>query len=231
MIVVPRGGELLLVTQDDHARLAAQILELRFLGDFREHPRRAEILFAVREHDNGWREADAVPRVDAGGRPLDFRDGPLALREEVWVRGIERHAASRPYAARLIAEHGMAVHRNREGAAWRELLGRLGVLRRALDERLGGDAAAVAADYRFLEWADAVALAAAGVWTSFESEAGRGQVRDGAICLYPFPFAGPTTFSMACRRVPDRAYSSASDLAETLLDSRWHGVRVRALAW
>jgi len=231
MIVVPRDGELLLVTQDDHARLAAQILELRYLEDFRDHARRAAILYAVREHDNGWREADAVPRVDGAGRPLDFRDVPLALREEVWVRGIERHAERHPYAARLIAEHGIAVHRNRQGAAWSQLLARLESLRQEMDERLGTGGATAGEDYPFLEWADAVALAAAGVWPSFDSEAGRGQLREGVLYLYPFPFAGPTTFSMACRMVPDRAYPSASHLADTLLDSRWREVRVRALPW
>ena len=38
------------------------------------HPRRGELLFAAREHDNGWTEVDAYPTVDPDtGRPYDCR--------------------------------------------------------------------------------------------------------------------------------------------------------------
>ena len=70
MIVVPEGATLLLVTQPDHAHLSGELLSLWRAGGLPENPRRADLLFAAREHDNGWREADAAPRWDAArGRP------------------------------------------------------------------------------------------------------------------------------------------------------------------
>src|SRR5262249_53740757 len=71
--VVDLGRELRLVTQPDHAHLSGELLSLWRADGLPAHPRRAETLFAGREHDNGWREADAAPRWDAAaGRPRDF---------------------------------------------------------------------------------------------------------------------------------------------------------------
>jgi hypothetical protein len=231
MIVVRRGAGLVLVTQSDHAHFAAELLSLWRLEGFPAHPRRDDILFAVREHDNGWREEDAVPRLDAAGRPLDFRQAALPERIEVWQRGIERHAETRPYAARLIAEHALALHRDRAGEDWELFRRSLEELSGELDAMVPGGTATALEDYRYLAWADAAALAAVGVWPEFDSELGRGQLRDSDLHLDPFPFVGVTTFSMACRTVPDRVYGSVLDLASTLAESRWSELRLRGRPW
>ena len=83
MIVATAGHQLQIVTQGDHARFAAELLSLWRADDLPEHPRRDDLLFAVREHDNGWLEADAAPRVDrATGRPHGFETIPIAPRQE-----------------------------------------------------------------------------------------------------------------------------------------------------
>ena len=64
VIVVDKGDLLRVITQPDHARFAAELLSLWRADGLPEHPRREQLLFAVREHDNGWREADAAPWVD-----------------------------------------------------------------------------------------------------------------------------------------------------------------------
>ena len=231
MIVVRRAAELLLVTQPDHAQLAAQLLALRRLGGVANHPRRDDILFAVREHDNGWREADAAPRLDERGRPLDFRDAGAGLRQEVWLRGVRRYAENRPYAALLIAEHALRLHQDRSGNDWPGFLLHISRLQTELAETSSAQEAAVADDYGFLEWADAAALAALGVWPRFSLLLGKGEERAGGLHLEPFPMAGSTHFEIACRRVPDRAYDGIRDLAATLAESRWGTVRVRVLPW
>jgi len=231
MIVVRRPAELLLVTQPDHAQFAAQLLALRRLDGLGDHPRRDDILFAVREHDNGWREADSVPHLDERARPLDFRDVPPGLRQEVWLRGVLRYSESHPHAALLIAEHARRLHQDRSGDGWPGFLLHLDSLRTELAETSGAQEAAVAEDYDFLEWADAAALAALGVWPRFSLRLGRGEERAGALHLEPFPLAGSTHFEIACRRVPDRAYDGIRDLAATLAESRWGTVRVRVLPW
>src|SRR5262245_63540953 len=54
MIIRADGASLLFITQPYHARLAADLLS-HWKG-FADHPRRAALLLAAREHDNGWRE-------------------------------------------------------------------------------------------------------------------------------------------------------------------------------
>src|SRR4029453_3122394 len=232
MIVVRREAGLLLVTQPDHAHFAAQLLALRRQEGRADQGGREDILFAVREHDNGWREADAAPRVDpASKRPLDFRDCPMALRQEVWLRAVNRYAENRPYASLLIAEHAIAIHRDRSGPEWEDFLARLRALQKRIAESAGCQPGALAADYRFLAWADAAALAALGVWPRFEQPLGRGEERAGDLHLDPFPLAGATHFEIACRVVPDRDYSDAGDLAGVLAESRWRTVRVGVAPW
>ena len=88
----------LVITQPEHAGLAGRIMK-HWLGDLAGSPRRAEILVAVNEHDNGWRDVDAAPIVDpATGRLLDFIHAPDHVRQDVWPRGVECLAAT-PYAA------------------------------------------------------------------------------------------------------------------------------------
>ena len=53
MIVFREGDRLRLVTQPDHAAFAADLLSLFRLPDLVDHPRRADLLRAVRLHDNG----------------------------------------------------------------------------------------------------------------------------------------------------------------------------------
>ena len=65
MIVTTAPPGSRLVTQSDHARLAADLLRLFRLPELLEHPRRELLLRAIAEHDNGWWETDAAPRLDA----------------------------------------------------------------------------------------------------------------------------------------------------------------------
>jgi hypothetical protein len=231
MIVVRRDGELLLVTQPDHANFAARLLALRRDDGLAGNPRRDEVLLAVREHDNGWREADAAPRVTEGARPLDFREAPAPLRQEVWLRGVARYAEHQPYAALLIAEHARRLHDGHRGEDWDEFRNRLGQFQEDLQARSGSLAQSLEADYPLLEWADAAALAALGVWPAFKLACGSGENRSDGLHLRPFPLAGSTHFEIACRRIPDRAYESGPDLARTLVESRWGTVRVGVLPW
>ena len=77
------------------------------------------ILLAVAEHDNGWREVDAVPIVDdRAGRILDFVETPDPIKMEVWPRGVERLGGT-PYAAALVAQHALHIYRrHRNDTAW-----------------------------------------------------------------------------------------------------------------
>lgn len=245
MIVVPEESRLLVVSQHDHALLAREVLSLWRADGLPEHPRRDELLFAAREHDNGWREADSAPRVDpATGRPHDFTTVPPDVRIEIWLRGAARYAGRRPRAALLITRHALALHRDRRGEEpWEEeLFAPLDERYEELLEETGADEEAVEADYRFLELADALSLAACGRWTDWTHRNGigeRGGYRfryrpdgrgaAGELLLDPFPLAGATTFRVRCRRIPDRAYRGDADLGGELALAPWEEVRIRLI--
>lgn len=231
------GSALRVVTQNDHAHLAAEVLSLWRAGGLPDHPRRETILLAAREHDNGWREHDAAPRVDpATGRPRDFRTTLDADRREIWHRGVSRHRDSEPAAALLILAHARHLHADHAGdGAWRPLLEAWRGLESELTAALGMDAATLAADYRFIDLSDIVSLALADRWRDAleyrdchlaPRPAGTMGGVD-TLALEPFPLAGATTFSLPCRVVEERAFASDLDLGTALAEARWQRAKVR----
>ena len=248
VIVAVEGGAYRVVTQPDHAHLAGEILSLWRADGMPVNPRRDDIVFAGREHDNGWREADAAPRSGVDGRPVDFLSMPREQRIEIWERGTTRFLERRPYAALLIVRHARELHRDRRrDPAWRELLRRLAARERRLrrEQRAGGRT--VAADYQLLGAADAISLAACAGGTGPLALPGlaaatsggrmsvpdvrlRGRIEDGTVRLAPLPLAGATTFRVPCRRIPLRPYRGDADLGGELAAARWEELRVRLAA-
>ena len=233
MIVRVEAPVAVVVTQADHARLAADLLALLRLPGLADHPRRAELLRAVADHDNGWWEVDAAPRIDpASGRPLGFLAVPAALRREVWRRGVERFAAEFPWGAALTATHLLRL-----SARWApdpEWAAERAELVRRRDELVaasGRDLAGLAADDRWLELADELSLAATTGDGAFVEAAGwRAAVacaRDGIeLALDPFPLAGASRVSLRARRIPDRSWADDGELARALAAARWESLAV-----
>jgi hypothetical protein len=236
MIVYDEGAErdegetLLFITQPDHAHFAGELLTLWREDGLPHHPRRAELLFAGREHDNGWREADAAPRWDAAReRPHDFVSMPRTDRIEIWERGTARFAGSHPYAALLITRHARNLHHDhREEPEWRDFFAYIDELESGLREATGAAEEEVMADYRFLDLADLASLAVCNRWSEpFARHGFQGSFRDGTLHLDPFPLAGATAFTLPCRRIPKRTYRGDADLGGELVAARWEDLRVR----
>lgn len=236
MIVRPLATEWLVVAQADHARLAAEMLALLRLPELVDHPRRAALLRAVAEHDNGWWEEDAAPRLDAAsGGPLDFRRLPEAPRRELWRRAVERHAAADPYVAALVAGHALRLHATLAGAEWEALRAGLATRRDELLAAAGASAGEAAADDRWLARADALALAAAtgeaGLLAGFGGDGALAASADEVeIRLAPFDWAGATRFALPARRLPrrpKRGYASAVELGLALVTAPRAPVSVR----
>jgi len=216
------------VTQPDHARFAAQLLSLWRAGGLPEHPRREWLLFAVREHDNGWREADSAPTVDpTDGRPLDFLAIPPIARRDIWLRGIERYAIRHPYTALLITEHAETLHRPAD-ALLEELFEALEPRRDEWLTEIGVDRSLLRRDYDWLRLADRLSLALCSDNEDWLDDLGvRAALDTGLLQLDPFPLAGATTFEIPIRRIPNRRYDRDADLGGALARARWSVERVR----
>ena len=231
MIVRRERGQLVVTTQPDHAFFSGQLLALWRSGGFEQHPRRREILFAAREHDNGWREADSAPRVDpATQRPHTFQTIPRSVRLEIWRAGVERFSQAQPYAALLIAHHAAQLHREHRGQGeWQE--GLFEFLEEATVDLLDRSEATpeeVHSDYGFLEVTDLISLAVCSGWEGTFARASHSfSVAGGTVQLEPFPLAGATSFEVSSRLIPDRVYSSGVDLAVTLASAHWFRQRIR----
>ena len=194
MIVRQHGARQLLITQPDHAALAARIMCEWEEPALACSPRRDAILLATAEHDNGWRETDAAPIVDpASGRVLDFVALPASMRQEIWPRGVAR-LASVPYAAALVAQHALHVYsRFRDDPEWTPFFAEMTSAR---DAHLQAAAPAclddLLADYQFVRAGDLVSLAFCNAWEEPQPDGfGRTVTFDGAgVTIDPDPFNG-----------------------------------------
>lgn len=230
MIVFTEQDSWRCITQPDHAAFAAELLSLWRTEGVPDHPRRADLLFAVREHDNGWREADAAPHWDGERRrPHDFISMPRPARIEIWERGVARFAGAQPSAALRITRHARRLHRDRRGdAEWAGLLEMLDELERGLAEATGATEEEIEADDRLLDRADTLSLAVCNGWSEpFERHGVRARLRDGTLELDPFPLAGATTFRIPCRRIAIRDYGGDAALGGELAAARWGELVVR----
>ena len=243
MIVTTAPPGSRLVTQSDHARLAADLLRLFRLPELLEHPRRELLLRAIAEHDNGWWETDAAPRLDAERvSALDFRAVAADLRQEIWRRGVERFAAESPYMAALLATHCLRLLSPWEAdPAWESFRCQMLESRQELLAAAGESPASLEVDDPWLALADRLSLAVCtgdAAWfdladwrLAFTDRKGgtAGNPGDDAIevALQPFPFAGITVFELSCRFLAPGPFESAASLAVALAASPWRRVRVR----
>ncbi len=230
MIVTSSEKDLLVVTQNDHAHFSGELLSLWHREPLRSHPRRDDLLFAAREHDNGWREADSAPRHDTTtGQPHTFLTMPEAVRREIWELGIHRFAEERPYASLLILRHALHLYRHhRDDPSWHPTLNAWDALEAEWLGALGLNEETLAKDYGWIDLSDHLSLASCNNWTqAVETRGHRFQVGSGVLQVSPFPLAGATTFRIPCRRIPSRPYRSDSDLAIELATARWDKLEVR----
>lgn len=224
MIVVDDRDHWSVITQCDHARLAAQMLRLWRDPALETEPRRRELLVAVREHDNGWQEADAAPRLHSDGdRPHDFMTMPESDRLEIWRRGTRRLESTDPFPALLITRHALRLlDESTPAPARRRLLEELTERFDELAERCALASEEIERSYRWLELADLLSLVACNRWEDGASRHGYSARWLGAeLGIAPFPLAGSTRFEVPARQLARRDYAGDAELASELARARW----------
>jgi len=217
VIVRSASQHLHLITQPDHASLAAKIMDHAVA--LASHPRRQQIVLAIAEHDNGWAEEDAAPIVNpATGGIADFVNVPMAVRHRVWPRAIQR-LMQQPWSAALVAEHAIIVYdRFRSDPDWNPFFSGMEVARDAMVHASGLSYDSLAADYPFLRLADLISLAFCMAsaqehhfadWTV--------QLSDHCVAVAPDPFGGSTIpIEIAATELPNHRFRDDADLREAL---------------
>jgi hypothetical protein len=224
VIVREDGDAFLLITQPDHARLARDIVAAMRTEPALSSASRETVLFATREHDNGWIEVDASPTIDtATGRPCDFIAGAVHVKHELWPRGIRRAAESNTRAGALIAQHAITVYAYRAvEPEWQPFFGPITALREDLLEQIGAahgaSREAFDREYRCVRLGDSFSLQFCNGWTAAQDTYGyRAELRGSSLVISPDPFGGSAVpLRILARRVPARRYASDADLRAAL---------------
>jgi hypothetical protein len=236
MIVRPDGSNLLLIRQPDHAALAGRIMTAWRADGFPTRATRDRVLDATHRHDIGWEPEDVAPRVDpATGAPYDFINAPLAQRQGLWPRAIDRLTPEDPYVAALVAQHALTVYRRYEHEPdWREFFRTLQERRDDLFAKYPApDGLDFLSDYTIVGLGDLFSLIFCNGWPEpYLMESYQAILQGDRLTIAPDPFEGASVPLMVeARRVPARPYASDADLRATLADAptvRLTGVAVGA---
>lgn len=209
---------LLLITQPDHARLAAAIMaECATLAN---HPRRDTILYAIARHDDGWAQEDAKPAIDpATGEVADFIRARTEVRQGVWPRIVGALAEEDPYAATLVAHHALTVYtRLRANPDWSLFFTRMGVIRDALLKKSGRTPLELEADYVFVRLGDLISLAFCTGSNDLNQFAGhRVELFRDKVIVTPDLFAGmDIPIAISAVELPTNKFKNDAELHEAL---------------
>ena len=217
MIIREHADGLLLITQPDHAALAARMME-PWIDGLAASPRRTEILGAIAAHDNGWLTIDAAPIVDAAAGTLrDFMQVPDDIRQGVWPRSVAL-ASHAPYSAALIAQHAVHIFERYRGRHdWQPFFAQMESLRAEQLARAGGVTLdTLVADYRYLRLADLLSLTFCNQWREPQGEEHGHTIRldAGRVTITPDPFGGrEVPISVTGRLMPPPPFASAEAAA------------------
>ena len=220
MIVRPCGDRLWLITQPDHARLARRVME--HCVPLASRLRRDAILHAIAEHDNGWDEEDAAPRVNPDtGQPFDFVSAPNSVRQGVWPRGVARLAAD-PWAAALVAQHAITVYdRYLDDSEWTPFFAAMEEARDRMVLASGLPLDELMTDYAFVRLADLISLTFCVGWTD-EHRFGEWIVRrvDEHVVVAPDAFGGKDIpVEINAREVRRQLFQSDADLRAAVAEA------------
>jgi hypothetical protein len=220
VIVRPSGERVLLITQPDHAHLARRVME--HCAPLASSPRRDEILLAIGEHDNGWTEEDAAPRVNlATGEVFDFVSAPAETRQAVWPRGVARLAGD-PWAAALVAQHAITVYdRFRSDREWAPFFAEMEAARDAMVRASGRTLDDLLPDYVFVRLADLISLTFCVGWDDEQRFGGWAVQRvETRVVVTPDALGGAEIpIEIAARAIVRRTFRSDAELRAALSEA------------
>lgn len=205
-----------------------------------------EVLFAIGEHDSGWREWDSSPRVNPVNQyPMNFLEMSSSDQSEIWRRCFKRHSAEHSYASALIALHfgklnEKSLNKNSNNTISKalqiEINGFVSDMLRINISNLDLSHLPkhVQVNLRFVQIADIISLTLCHGWSSIEigdvpldydSSATTLNLKsnDGNnYVITPYPFSGPLIrFQVQGRRLNQKKFSNDAELRQMLEESQY----------
>jgi hypothetical protein len=109
MIRHQQGGDFLLITQDDHARLSGRMAEHLGNERFATPVPRKQVIDGIALHDCGWPVHDEQPTLNTDGLPLHVLESPMPIATRVWSESARRASEADPYTGLLVSLHVLAL--------------------------------------------------------------------------------------------------------------------------
>lgn len=95
MIRRDAGNFWLLISQVEHARIAAEVASVWGNDRVEPLPLPDHLVPAIRHHDDGWADWERAPTVDARtGVPREFTEMPMSVATDIWSRSVATCAGS-----------------------------------------------------------------------------------------------------------------------------------------
>ncbi len=99
----------LLISQIEHAHLAAALAESWGAPPFDPLPGGDELQRAIYHHDDGWAQWDARPEVDDAGRPVEFTEMRTRDALDIWRKSIASSEKLGQLAPYVVSGHFCAL--------------------------------------------------------------------------------------------------------------------------
>lgn len=109
MIIREQDAHIVMIEQDDHAHISEVMIRKWRTIFFENDPYEKAVLYAIRNHDYGWKAFDQQPFWnDQAGLPFDFTTFPHRPKTILYAKGVDDVQAVEPYAAALCSAHYMS---------------------------------------------------------------------------------------------------------------------------
>lgn len=137
MQTAPDGAPRLAITMDEHTALAGQFARAFGNADFDPVEPRDLMLHVISQHDKGWVDFDAAPKVDPGtGLPYNLVDTPPEDITRTSAASPDFHEKHHPYAALMSSMHSWGLYNGRYGISDKVLINTIPPEQRHLADRM-----------------------------------------------------------------------------------------------
>ncbi len=100
------GDDWLILSQMEHARVAAELARVWCFGSSSTVGATDLLLSAVHDHDEGWRAWELAMQIDPkSGTPRQFTEMPMEVATEIWTKSIEFCAQKHPLPGLWVSSH------------------------------------------------------------------------------------------------------------------------------